>query len=118
MMEAEYPSRSGSGSSSACCFCFSINNKNSKSTGVPVPTTRNGKNGGVVDSSSEQAKLWGEKEGMLSDMSTFSVKEQEKRLKKALQDEENLSMEAQRVVHWVTHQSAKIDVSNSSYPHS
>ncbi|MED6207204.1 hypothetical protein PIB30_033597 [Stylosanthes scabra] len=116
MMEAEY-SRSGSGSSSACCFCFSINKKNSKSTGVPVPT-RNGKNGGVDSSSSEQVKLWGEKEGMLSDMSTFSVKEQEKRLKKALQEEENLSMEAERVVHWVTHQSAKIDVSNSSYQHS
>ncbi|XLR63847.1 hypothetical protein S83_014519 [Arachis hypogaea] len=100
-MDAEY-SAGGSG----CCFCFSVTGK--KSTAVPVATRKNDKNGGV-ESISEQVKLWGEKDGMLSDMSTFSVKEQEKRLKKALQDEEKVSIEADRVVLWVKHQSAKIN---------
>ncbi|KAL2348784.1 hypothetical protein Fmac_002784 [Flemingia macrophylla] len=90
-MEPEYTG------GSACCFCFSTTN-----TKKSVP--RNGK------SSSEQVE-WGKNDEILSDMSTFSVKEQEKRLKKALQEEERVSVEAQRVVRWVKQESARIDVS-------
>lgn len=60
--------------------------------------------------SSEQVQ-WGKNDEMLSDMSTFSVKEQEKRLKKALEEEEKVSKEAERVVQWVKQESARIDVS-------
>ncbi|XP_020236180.1 uncharacterized protein LOC109815792 [Cajanus cajan] len=93
-MEPEYTG------GSACCFCFSTTTKKS------VP--RNGKSREVL--SSEHVE-WGKKDEILSDMSTFSVKEQEKRLKKALEEEERVSMEAERVVQWVKQESARIDVS-------
>ncbi|XP_027362381.1 uncharacterized protein LOC113869996 [Abrus precatorius] len=96
MMEAEY---TGSGSGSACCFCFSTKK---------ISVSRNGKYSGV--SSSDQVE-WGKNDEILSDMSTFSVKEQERRLKKALEEEERVSKEAERIVHWVKQESARIDVS-------
>ncbi|KAK7309473.1 hypothetical protein RJT34_06228 [Clitoria ternatea] len=64
-----------------CCFCFS----------------------------SKKSLEWGKNDEMLSDMSTFSVKEQERRLKKALQEEKRVSKEAERVVQWVKQESARID---------
>lgn len=93
MMEPEYPG------GSACCFCFSTKKS----------VARNGKSNGVL--SSDQVELWGKNDEILSDMSTFSVKEQERRLKKALEEEEKVSKEAERVAQWVKQESAKIDVS-------
>lgn len=54
---------------------------------------------------------WGKNDEILSDTSTFSVKEQERRLKKALEEEERASKEAERIVKWVKQESARIDVS-------
>lgn len=61
--------------------------------------------------SSEHVVEWGKNDEILSDMSTFSVKEQESRLKKALEEEERVSKEAERLVKWVKQESARIDVS-------
>jgi hypothetical protein len=44
-------------------------------------------------------------------MSTFSFKEQEKRLKKELEEENKVSIEAERVVQWVKQESSRIDSS-------
>ncbi|KAK7307383.1 hypothetical protein VNO77_40395 [Canavalia gladiata] len=93
MMEADYTG------GSACCFCFST-----KKTTVP----RNAKNNGV---SSLDEVQWGKNDEILSDMSTFSVKEQERRLKKALEEEDRVSREAERIVQWVKQESSRIDVS-------
>ncbi|CAJ2646966.1 unnamed protein product [Trifolium pratense] len=91
-MEPEY-----SQGSTSCCFCFSTKK------GV---VARNNKSRGV--SSSDHVE-WKTNDEILSDMSTFSVKEQEKRLKKALEEEKKVSIEAERVVQWVKHESSRID---------
>lgn len=91
MMEPEY--------TEGCCFCFST-----KKSSV----ARNGKSSGVLSSENVE---WGKNDEILSDISTFSVKAQERRLKKALEDEERVSKEAERVVQWVKQESARIDVS-------
>ncbi|XP_017427144.1 LOW QUALITY PROTEIN: uncharacterized protein LOC108335623 [Vigna angularis] len=82
---------------SACCFCFFSSKKS-------VVVGRNGR-------SSSKDVQWEKNDEMLSDRSTFSVKEQEKRLKKALEEEEKVSKEAERVVQWVKQESAKIHLS-------
>jgi nucleoid DNA-binding protein len=92
-MEPEY-----SQGSTSCCFCF-FTKKGvvNKSRGV---------------SSSEHQVEWKKNdEILLSDMTTFCVKEQEKRLKKALAEEKKVSIEAERVVQWVKQESSKIDSS-------
>jgi nucleoid DNA-binding protein len=48
---------------------------------------------------------------LLSDMTTFSVKQQERRLKKALEEEKKVSIEAERIVQWVKQESSRIDSS-------
>jgi hypothetical protein len=48
---------------------------------------------------------------MLTDLSTLSVREQEKRLKKAKEEEERACREAERVVQWVRRESARFDAS-------
>lgn len=74
-----------------CCFWFS-DGKKSKSS---------------IDDGG-----WGGKsDEILSDMSTFSVQEQERRLKKAVKEEEMAAREAERVVKWVKQESARLDVS-------
>ncbi|KAK7252566.1 hypothetical protein RIF29_36610 [Crotalaria pallida] len=85
--------------SSACCFCFSISTKKTS-------VARN-----VNNSESSNHHEWGKNDEILSDMSTFSAKEQERRLKKALEEEERVSREAERVVQWVKQESARIDTS-------
>lgn len=89
-MEAEYP---------GCCFCFSTKKS----------VARNSKKSSGV-SSSEHVE-WGKSDEILSDMSTFSIEEQEKRLKKALEEEKRVSREAERVVLWVEQRSATIHTS-------
>lgn len=91
-MEAEYPG------GSSCCFCFSTKKS----------VARNSKSSGVL--SSDQVE-WGKNDEILSDMSTFSIKEQEKRLKKALEEEKRVGKEAEKVVLWVEQRSARIDTS-------
>lgn len=54
---------------------------------------------------------WEKKEEMLSDMSTFSVQEQNKRLRKAKEDEDRVSKEAEKIISWVKQESARIDES-------
>ncbi|GMY33643.1 hypothetical protein FCV25MIE_35032 [Fagus crenata] len=86
-----------------CCFWVSSTNKNyekkSRSYGV------SGSNIEIDD------KQWGKNDEILSDLSTFSVKEQERKLKKALKEEERVNKEAERVVQWVKQESARMDAS-------
>ncbi|KAM6556081.1 hypothetical protein CsatB_003100 [Cannabis sativa] len=70
------------------CFCFSSKKSNGKGS---------------------RSSKWEKKENLLSDMSTFSVKEQERRLKKALKEEDKASKEAEKVVQWVKQESARMD---------
>ena len=56
-----------------------------------------------------EKEYWEKKDEILSDMSTFSVKEQERRLKKALKEEKRVSREAEKVVQWVKQESARMD---------
>ncbi|KAK9276060.1 hypothetical protein L1049_005591 [Liquidambar formosana] len=80
-----------------CCFCFSSN---------PKTSDRKKKKKSI-----DEEKDWGTSEQILSDMSTFSVREQERRLEKAMKEEERVSKEAERVVEWVKQESARMDVS-------
>ena len=92
MMEAEYPQ------GLACCFCFSTK----KSSYAKKSKSING----VLGSDHTE---WPKNDEILSDLSTFSVKEQERRLKKALEEEEKVSKEAEKMVKWVKQESARID---------
>ncbi|KAI9083951.1 hypothetical protein K1719_034209 [Acacia pycnantha] len=76
-----------------CCFCFSMKRSSE----------------GRSKSINGIQRDWGKKEEMLSDLSTFSIKEQEKRLKKAKEDEDRASKEAERIISWVRQESARID---------
>lgn len=52
---------------------------------------------------------WGVKnDGFLSDLNTFSVKEQEKILKKAMKEQEKVSREAEKIVKWAKQASMRI----------
>lgn len=92
-METENPE-----GSTTCCFCFSIKKKQR--------VAKNEKSNGVSSSGNDN---WGKNDELLSDVSTFSVKEQERRLKKAVEDEKKAKVEAERVVQWVKQESARID---------
>ncbi|XP_042445306.1 uncharacterized protein LOC122030197 [Zingiber officinale] len=46
---------------------------------------------------------------ILTDASTFSVKEQQRNLEKALEEEKKASREAKKVVEWVKQQSARME---------
>ncbi|KAL0312310.1 UNVERIFIED_CONTAM: hypothetical protein Sradi_5630300 [Sesamum radiatum] len=48
---------------------------------------------------------------ILSDLSSFSVKKQEKMMKKAVMEEEEICREAEKIVKWAKHASAMMDVS-------
>ncbi|XP_020263691.1 uncharacterized protein LOC109839611 [Asparagus officinalis] len=54
---------------------------------------------------------WGKSPEILTDFSTFSLKEQQLKLKKAMEEEEKASREAASVVEWVKQASARMDVS-------
>ncbi|XAR57622.1 hypothetical protein NMG60_11025823 [Bertholletia excelsa] len=60
----------------------------------------------------EGGEIWGTDDHMLSDPSTFSVKEQERRLKKAKQEQKKVIEKAERVINWVKQESARLDVSS------
>ncbi|KAE8055828.1 hypothetical protein FH972_012646 [Carpinus fangiana] len=77
-----------------CCFWFSTKKKKDEVS---------------EGSNMREKEYWEKKDEILSDMSTFSVTEQERRLKKALKEEERVSREAERVVQWVKQESARMD---------
>ncbi|KAI3468482.1 hypothetical protein Pfo_025145 [Paulownia fortunei] len=54
---------------------------------------------------------WGKHDEFLSDLSNFSVKSQQKMMKKAIKEEEKICREAEKIVKWVKHASAGMDVS-------
>ncbi|KAF8380823.1 hypothetical protein HHK36_028317 [Tetracentron sinense] len=54
---------------------------------------------------------WGKNNEVLSDLSTFSLKDQRRKLKKALKEEEKISREAEKVVEWAKQASARMNVS-------
>ncbi|GLT74910.1 hypothetical protein SLA2020_466750 [Shorea laevis] len=78
-----------------CCFCFSIEKNDRKKR--------------AIDSNRDAE--WETNDEMLSDLSTFSVREQERRLKMALKEEERISKEAEKVVKWVKQESTRMDAS-------
>ncbi|KAI6706855.1 hypothetical protein NL676_009817 [Syzygium grande] len=83
-----------------CCFSFS-----------PAKGGRRKRAGkGVLRSDMEEPN-WGKNEDMLSDMSTFSVQEQERRLKIAREEEARARREAEKVDMWVRQESARMKVS-------
>ncbi|KAK7309474.1 hypothetical protein RJT34_06229 [Clitoria ternatea] len=49
---------------------------------------------------------------LLSDLGSFSRKQQQKMLKKAMKEEEKISREAQKIVEWAKHASARMNVSD------
>ncbi|XP_059662413.1 uncharacterized protein LOC132308368 [Cornus florida] len=91
-MESESPPRP------ICCFWYSSRSNNGK---------KKSQGGRDVENNGD----WGKTDEILSDMSTFSVKEQDRRLKKAMKEEDRVSRQAERVVEWVKQESARMDVS-------
>lgn len=55
---------------------------------------------------------WSKNDELLSDMGTFSTKEQQRILKKAMKEEEKISREAEKIVKWAKQASARINVSD------
>ncbi|KAG1359264.1 hypothetical protein COCNU_08G007100 [Cocos nucifera] len=53
---------------------------------------------------------WGGIDEILSDTGTFSMKEQQRKLKKALKEQEKASQEAEKMVEWVKQASARMNV--------
>ncbi|GAV71901.1 hypothetical protein CFOL_v3_15392 [Cephalotus follicularis] len=51
---------------------------------------------------------WSKHDEFLSDLSTFSVKEQEKKLKKAMKEQQKMSSEAEKIVKWAKQASARM----------
>ncbi|KAK6116935.1 hypothetical protein DH2020_049310 [Rehmannia glutinosa] len=55
---------------------------------------------------------WGKHDELLSDLSNFSVNSQRKMIKKAMEDEERICREAEKIVKWAKHASARMDISD------
>ncbi|XP_075484696.1 uncharacterized protein LOC142524547 [Primulina tabacum] len=72
-----------------------------------VPRKKSSKVKKVLDSKLD----WEKNDGFLSDMSNFSVKSQRKMTKKAMKAEEEICREAEKIVKWAKHASARMDVS-------
>ncbi|KAF3614619.1 putative seven transmembrane domain-containing tyrosine-protein kinase 1-like [Capsicum annuum] len=53
---------------------------------------------------------WGKDDELLSDLSTFSLKNQEKLMKKAMEEQEKVNREAEKIVKWAKQASARMDV--------
>ncbi|XP_072963805.1 uncharacterized protein [Typha angustifolia] len=81
-----------------CCFRCS-----SKTT-----SGKKGRND-VMKHDLEADEGWGHNEEILTDFSTFSLKEQQRKLKKARKEEAEASRAAEKVVNWVKQASARID---------
>lgn len=55
---------------------------------------------------------WGKDDNLLSDLSTFSSKNQEKLMKKAMEEQEKINREAEKIVKWAKQASTRMDVSS------
>ncbi|XP_015083082.1 uncharacterized protein LOC107026578 [Solanum pennellii] len=55
---------------------------------------------------------WGKDDELLSDLSIFSSKNQEKLMKKAMVEQEKINREAEKIVKWAKQASARMDVSS------
>ncbi|CAK9163233.1 unnamed protein product [Ilex paraguariensis] len=64
----------------------------------------------IGGASLDWGKNWTKNDEFLSDLSTFSTKEQQKMLKKAMKEEEKISREAEQIVKWAKQASARMDV--------
>ncbi|KAK4752276.1 hypothetical protein SAY87_021074 [Trapa incisa] len=84
----------------ACCFTFP--SKKSKKN------TRSGAEAGASRLASSEDGGWGRNEGLLTDLSTFSVEEQERRLKKAKEVEELARLNAEMVDRVVRQESMRM----------
>ncbi|XP_074264518.1 uncharacterized protein LOC141587005 [Silene latifolia] len=90
--EEETAAKSGGG-----CLCFSpkrVSNKKKKG----------GSGGG-----DELGFGWGKDEELLSDLRSFSSKEQKRRMKEAMREEEKINKEAEKIVKWAKQVSARMD---------
>lgn len=83
-----------------CCFSF-----------MPAKDERRKRRGKGVSRLDLESQSWGKNEDMLSDVSTFSVQEQERRLKIAREEEDRARREAEKVDMWVRQESARMKVS-------
>ncbi|KAK6785267.1 hypothetical protein RDI58_018722 [Solanum bulbocastanum] len=55
---------------------------------------------------------WGKDDELLSDSSIFSSKNREKLMKKAMEEQEKINREAEKIVKWAKQASARMDVSS------
>lgn len=55
---------------------------------------------------------WGKHDELLSDLSSFSVHSQKKMIREAMEEEEKICKEAEKIVKWAKQASARMDVSN------
>ncbi|OWM65028.1 hypothetical protein CDL15_Pgr028746 [Punica granatum] len=86
-----------------CCFAFP-SKKKGRRTRAGTRTSR--------DTSTEDMEPgWGQNNGMLTDLSTFSVEEQERRLRKAKEEEERARRNAEIMDQFVRQESKRIVVS-------
>ncbi|XP_027362288.1 uncharacterized protein LOC113869939 [Abrus precatorius] len=54
----------------------------------------------------------GANDDLLSELGSFSKKQQQKMLKKAMKEEEKISREAEKIVRWAKHASARMNISD------
>ncbi|PIN14161.1 hypothetical protein CDL12_13218 [Handroanthus impetiginosus] len=54
---------------------------------------------------------WGKDDELLPDLSSFSMNNQRKMIKKAVEEEERICREADKIVKWAKHASARMDIS-------
>ncbi|ERM96745.1 hypothetical protein AMTRI_Chr03g50560 [Amborella trichopoda] len=89
--------------------CFWISPKKASGKGKKL-----GKYGGFLereDLGKREKEDWGKNDELLSDFSTFSLREQRRKLKKAMKEQEKINQESEKVVQWVKQASARMNVS-------
>lgn len=55
---------------------------------------------------------WGKHDQILSDLNSYSMNNQRKMIKKAMEEEEKICREAEKIVKWAKHASARMDFSD------
>ncbi|KAK9667693.1 hypothetical protein RND81_13G005100 [Saponaria officinalis] len=95
--EEEIEGRNGGGGGGGGCLCFSPKWVSKK------------KSGGGGGGGGELGLGFGRDEELLSDLRTFSTKEQKRRMKEAMKEEEKINREAEKIVKWAKQVSARID---------
>ncbi|KAI3923584.1 hypothetical protein MKW92_048618 [Papaver armeniacum] len=54
---------------------------------------------------------WDKDNELISDLTSFSLKEQKKKLKKVMREQEKINREAEKIVEWAKQASSRIEVS-------